>query len=670
MRNSKLGTHLGLGLAAWAAAGGVLAEPVHAELAGNSLPAYPSFHFVRAFNSNGPVEVGVDTTRFPTLVGKTADVYVAAAKATWSLGDALADAGLGAETRTFVSGGYVGNTFQVAGAGELSANAGEGLGVAYDVIIDVNRNGLLDNGDLIDGGAGEAGFYVVHDTTTAGPLATTPLEVTVTGVTSGFSRERIWYPSDIANMGALPLVVISHGNGHQYNWYDYLQNHLASYGYIVMSHQNNTVPGIETASTTTLQHTDAIIGQQATLGGGVLNGHIDTSRIVWIGHSRGGEGVARAYDRIFDTTWVPTNYTLDNLRLVSSIAPTDFLGPNSSNPHGVNYHFIYGAADGDVSGDPSNDIAQAFHIYERASGFRQSTYVHGADHNDFNCCGFEDFAGPPGTAIGRPEAQQVAKGVYLAVVKHYVEGNVPSKDYLWRPYAQLKPMGVAATTTVVSEYKEGPDSGKFVIDDYQTQTSKTLSSSGGAVQVKVTDFAEGLLNDTNTDFTWTTTDRFNGMTRAMTNDTTRGAVFSVVADDGKTGSIIWNLPTGTFDLTPYKYLSFRACQGTRHPLTTAQLKNYTWQVTLVDGQGVKSVIDFSAYAAGIQEPYQRTGSGTGAGWQNEFGTVRIRLADFLAALNGRPSRLNLADVRQVRFDFPDASGPARLGLDDLELTKD
>ncbi len=641
-----------------------------AQLAGNSLPAYPSFQYVRAFNTDAPVQVGVDTTRQANLAGKTVDIYVAAAQSAWTLGDALADAGLGPETHTFASGGYTGNVVQVAGAGELSAAGGTTLGVGYDVVIDVNRNGRLDAGDYVDGGNGEAGFYVVDDPTLAGPLATASLEATVTGVTAGYTRERIWYPAGITGMGQLPLVVISHGNGHQYNWYDYLQQHLASYGYIVMSHQNNTMPGIETASTTTLQHTDALIAQQASIGGGVLNGHIDTSRIVWIGHSRGGEGVARAYDRIFDGTWVPTQYALGDIVLVSSIAPTDFLGPNSANPHGVNYHFLYGAADGDVSGDANNDIAQAFHVYERAEGYRQSTYVHGADHNDFNCCGFEDFAGPLGTAIGRPEAQQVAKGVYLAVIQHYVEGNVPGKDFLWRSYEEFKPMGVSANTVVVSEYKEGPAGGKYVIDDYQTQTSKTLSSSGGTVQVKVADLAEGLLNDANTDFTWTTTDRFNGMTRAMSSDATRGSVFTVVDNDGKTGSIIWSLPAGAYDLSPYQYLSFRAAQGTRHPSTTAVLGPYAWQVSLVDGRGVKSVIDFSAYAMGIQEPYQRTASGVGAGWQNEFGTVRIRLADFLAGANGRATRLNLADIRQVRFDFPDSQGPARLGLDDLELTKD
>ena len=42
---------------------------------------------------------------------------------------------------------------------------------------------------------------------------------------------------------------MSHGNGHNYQWYDHIGRHLASYGYVVMSHENNTGPGSDAAST-------------------------------------------------------------------------------------------------------------------------------------------------------------------------------------------------------------------------------------------------------------------------------------------------------------------------------------------------------------------------------------------------------------------------------------
>ena len=196
----------------------------------------------------------------------------------------------------------------------------------------MNQNGALDRGDVIDGFDDvQSGAYIVRDPTLPGPLAVT--EVIYSG--GAWLGQDLYYPTNIASMGQLPLIVVSHGNGHNYQWYDHIGNHMASYGYIVMSHENETGPGIETASTTTLTNTDYIINNQATIDGGALNGHIDTSLITWIGHSRGGEGVTRAYDRIFDGTFIPTSgYGLADIQLVSSIAPVDFLGHDSSAVHG------------------------------------------------------------------------------------------------------------------------------------------------------------------------------------------------------------------------------------------------------------------------------------------------------------------------------------------------
>lgn len=651
------------------------AAQVDTELAGNALIRYPSFEYVRAFNSNASVQVAIDPTRFPAIVGQTCDIYVVNDKtaAQWALDPSLADVRGAPQRVTFGAGFITVNTFTVASPGQLASSAGTtNLGRGYDVVLDCDLNGVLSLADYIDGrNPDRGGLYVVHDTTTLGPLATTAVSYTVApgSTTPGFEAERTWYPTGIASMGQLPLIIISHGNGHNYTWYDYLQQHLASYGYIVMSHQNNTVPGIETCSLTTLQHTDAVIGQQATLAGGVLNGHIDSTRIVWIGHSRGGEGVARAFDRITDAppSYVPTNFTAAAIKLISSIAPTDFLGPASSNPHGANYNLLYGAADGDVSGVPGNDIADSFNVYERGEGFRDVHYLQGVGHNEFNCCGFPDATGP--ALIGRPAAQTIAKGYYLPLVKRYVEGNAPAKDFLWRQYESFRPIGALSTAVVDLEYKEPPSTGKFVIDDYQTQASTTVSSSGGTVTLNsgIQNIVEGLLNDNNFDFTWTATDPMNGMTRARTIDTTRGVVFDAAGNVAP--SMEWSVIPGQQDFSNKAYLSFRACQGTRHPFTTAALGDLSWFVMLRDGNGVTSIpIRFNAYGGGLEEPYQRTGTGIGAGWQNEFESIRIRLTDFQNSGSG----VDLTNIVAVLFIWGDNTTNiiGRIGLDDLELTTD
>ena len=94
------------------------------------------------------------------------------------------------------------NTFQVTGPSELNAAVFQevtgdftGLGHAYDMVVDMNRNGELDGGDYIDGLGREAGLYVCHDTTTGGPLAVTELITdvgTIYGIPSGYGGEDIY----------------------------------------------------------------------------------------------------------------------------------------------------------------------------------------------------------------------------------------------------------------------------------------------------------------------------------------------------------------------------------------------------------------------------------------------------------------------------------------------
>ena len=46
------------------------------ELAGNALPQFPFFEYVRAFNVNAPVKVAIDPARFPAVVGRTCNIFV------------------------------------------------------------------------------------------------------------------------------------------------------------------------------------------------------------------------------------------------------------------------------------------------------------------------------------------------------------------------------------------------------------------------------------------------------------------------------------------------------------------------------------------------------------------------------------------------------------------
>jgi HYDIN/CFA65/VesB-like, Ig-like domain len=645
------------------------------ELAGNSLTQFPFFEYVKAFNVNAPLKVAIDPTRFPAIVGKTCNIFVVKHKSPsdWSTAPALVDVTPGgALTATFVAGTIQANTFEVAAASTLNADAGASIGVPYDVVLDCDQNGTLSDGDFIDGLSGEAGLYMVGDTTALGPHAVTEQIYNLdSGVASSFGipgdklGEDLYFPTNIAAMGRLPVVIISRGNGHDFRWYDHIGNHLASHGYVVMSHNNNTEPGPEFAATTTLGHTDAFLDQAeaGAVGGGALAGHLDSHRIVWIGHSRGAEGVAIAYNRLFHGAVTPTHYSRPDIRLISSMLPTDFNGTNVANPHDANYHLWTASGDSDVNGGAGCDLCQTFHLADRATGYKQSTIVQGSGHGDFHDepAAGEAFSGP--CPIGRANTHLIQLGYLLPLVEHYVEGNIPALDFLTRQYEDFHPIGVSTANpciVVSNEYRNGASVGNFVIDDYQTQTSPNVSSSGGTVTFNVEHLTEGFLNDNNSDFSFSAGDPFNGATQGGDTDVTRGVVFDWTDTDR---FYEWQIVGGANDFTRFLYLSLRGAQGTQHPNTTAVLGDLTFSLTLRDGLGVTSTINIGAYGGGLEEPYQRNG-----GWHNEMETIRIRNTDFLN--NG--AALNLTNIVAVRLNagpsFGDSKG--RIVIDDVMLTND
>jgi hypothetical protein len=213
------------------------------------------------------------------------------------------------------------------------------------------------------------------------------------------------------------------------------------------------------------------------------------------------------------------------------------------------------------------------------------------------------------------------------------------------------------------QYREGQ--GKFVIDDFQTNPAANLSSSGGAVSFTVQDFTEGRLDDEDSTFT-NTAQPFNGFTEGSASDSTRGIVFEFDGVGDRT--LTFDLVPAAQDAAKWSYLSFRACQATRDNWTTPVLGDLTFTAMLTDNSSNSSTISIDAFGGGVEEPYQRTGCGIGAGWANEFETIRIRLTDFRS--NG--SGVDLSDLASVTLAFGPGAGSSfgRLGLDDLEFTAD
>ncbi|NOY25683.1 MAG: hypothetical protein GXP62_07395, partial [Oligoflexia bacterium] len=630
------------------------------DLAGRSLGGFPWLERVDAFSYDEQPQVGLDPALHGDRVGLSVSVYVVQHQiaAAWAEDPTLEDAGDGAEDVTISGSSLAANTWTVW-ATDLTVPSGQ-VAEGYDVIIDMDGDGLLSPGDVFEGpGDDQPAFWAISDLTALGPH-----DVTMTQYSGGvWLGQRTYYPSDIADLvateGPRPLVILSHGNGHDYRWYDYLGYHLASWGYVFMAHQNNTGPGIETASDTTLVNTDWIVGHMAEIDGGALKGNVDTSRIAWIGHSRGGEGVTRAYDKIVDGVYTPENFDQNDIVLISSIAPTVFLGVDDSNPHDRWYHLIAGSADGDVTGGPSSGVVQYLRIAEASAATLSVDYVHGAAHNDFNCCGFSDGTGPD--LIGRVAAQEFAKATYLALLQWVVLGEPATADLVRRSFESFHSGGIPDDVVVASQFRPDPGGERLVLDDFQTEGDIATSSAGTAVVATVDNLVEGRLDDDNLSFAWDESDPMNGMTLAADrDDLSRGAVF-----DWAKGDAIWrvDLPAGSQDVTGWTWLSLRACQGTRHPYTDATDAPLTFAVTLVDAGGAESTILLDDVGQSLTRPYPRAGAGAGSGWANEWNTVRLRVSDFVT--DGADLDLTHVMAVELRFGDPWGSAQGRIGLDDV-----
>lgn len=636
------------------------AAPLALELVGQPAAGFPHFRFVRVVQVGRPVWVAVDPTRSPELVGLAGELYVVAARteSEWRFDATLVDARGAPQPFTLQPGSIQDNQVLVDG-GTLPDLAGTELGVGYDVVIDYDLDGRLGERDVIDGLGDETGFWVLSDLTQPGPYV-----VTSENYSGGsFLGQRTYYPVNIAALERLPLVVISHGNGHNYTWYDHIGEHLASWGCVVMSHQNKTAPGPQSASLTTLRNTDYLLGHQDLIAGGVLAGHIDGHRISWIGHSRGGEGVVRAYNMLVQGEYTADLFGPDDIRLVSSIAPTQFLVSSKIDPFAVNYHMFVGAADTDVNGKPTSPVAQSLPIFERAEGEKLCTILQGAGHADFHDQDTQCFCGGP-DKIGKAGTHPVEKAYYLALVKRFSEGSEPARDVLERAFDDLALAGIPPEVIAANEYHVAAAAPRVVVEDYQSAPDLFVSSSGGAVSHDVFALTEGLMVDLDGSFEYFPSAPFNGMTRWRdAGDDPHCAVFEW--DGGLPLEYEFELPAGARDLRRLEWLSFRACQGTRHPLTDAHDGPLSFSVELIDEDGVASSIDFAPYGR-LTRPYKRKGNvGAGEGWANEPVTVRIRVAEFT---HDTPALdLERADRLRLRFGPRLGTPIGRIGIDDIEF---
>lgn len=259
--------------------------------------------------------------------------------------------------------------------------------------------------------------------------------------------------------GPFPLVIIAHGN-HQpaensTPGYIYLCELLSSYGIIASTIDVNFLNGNNRGENDgrAIIHLEHI--KQFEIWNNQtdhpLEGKVDMSRIMIVGHSRGGEAVGHAsyFNELSeiqfeeDTALVkldgseglgPYNFKIKG---IAAIAPTDrqyepLTGPTTIQ---TNYFVMHGSRDADVfsfDGYKTYDRAHPIDLnnpINEAKGFKSLLWIYQANHNFFNSVWQQESQ----DTLSRKSQEDVAK-VYLSAMAQVILLNRSEYLELFKDY--------------------------------------------------------------------------------------------------------------------------------------------------------------------------------------------------------------------------------------------
>lgn len=258
---------------------------------------------------------------------------------------------------------------------------------------------------------------------------------------------RVWMPQ---GEGPFPIVLMVHGNHLMEQFsdggYGYLGELLASRGVIAISVDENFLnfsawsgipdQDMKLRAWMLLKHIGQL-QQFAADPSSRFHGKIDFRQIALIGHSRGGQAVAMAADRI---QWFANDAGLPHpssyrIKGVVAIAPTDtVVDGRQAKLRDISYLTLQGAKDADLVNFNGDRQYARTDIAEGADAFKASLYIAGANHSQFNAEWGEFDNSFPGRLFIRP-ADKLEPDAQRQIAKLYVSAfmeTVFHKDEQYR----------------------------------------------------------------------------------------------------------------------------------------------------------------------------------------------------------------------------------------------
>lgn len=469
-------------------------------------------------------------------------------------------------------------------------------------------------------------------------------------------KAHVFFPADVAGVtnpdqisaaqADYPLIVIIHGNGHDYTTYDFLLERLAKNGFIAAAIDVRYFNGAADVHGMRGQGRAEALFPHLQVISNRFGAHVQNN-IGIMGHSRGGDGVVKA-------ARINQQQALGhNINAVIALAPTDQYGAEVlGGAWATPFFVLYGSRDGDIDGGiwtANYTVPQTgFAHYDRANGAAKSMcFVYRATHNGFITSNVD--ATWDGDVIANMEPVATQQAFTKAYMNAFYRWHLLNEPHWNGMFAGEWTPGSVSSTGAKS-YIQYQDTTTDVVDEFEGPVNWQASTIGGTVGHAATlpvDPSEDKMSAA----------VIAGLDAKSPHDTQGLKVEWNNAGD----KLEFSIPAPHKDVSAFSVLSFRVTQKVDSASNPAnQVQNF--RVGLLDGSAQERFIRVSPFYEIPFPDHRPNHSHT----KSAMMTVRIPLKSYRIVCAGL-AQVDLTDITKLTFLFSDKA-TGEIEIDDIEFS--